>query len=114
MTTTRQRLTDGMTAFDVGQMLLFAEKLDQNHQYGHNDARSRAAEQIPLVCDSPALRNAVLSADPLLPSLLAIAMNMLARRADWATRRAGFVGATHDAHLAEAVRRAALPVAPAD
>lgn len=114
MTVTRQRKTDETTVFDVGQMLLFAEKLEQNQQYGREGARSRAAEQIPLAFDSPTLQDAVRSADPLLPSLLAMEMNLLARRGDWAARRADFVGAARDVHLAEAARRSAQSVAPAD
>lgn len=103
----RQRKTDEMSAFDVGQLLLFAEKLDLNQQYGRKGARSRAAAQIPLVFDSPTLQEAVLSADDLLPSYLAMCLNMLVRRGDWAERRVGFTGAVRDAHLAEAERRAA-------
>ena len=113
MAAMRELKTDAMTAFDVGQMLLFAEKLDENQQqYGHKDARSRAAEQIPAAFDSPALQAAVRHADPLLPSLVAVEMNLLARRGDWAARRAGFVGAVRDAHLAEAERRAAQQADP--
>jgi len=107
MASTRARMTDQMTAFDVGQMLLYAEKMDQNQEYGRKGARSRAAEQIPLVFDSPTLQDAVRRADPHLPSLLAMELNMVARRADWAARRAGFVAAVRDGHLVEAERRAA-------
>ena len=113
MGATRRRMTDETSTFDVGQMLLFAEKLEQNQQqYGRKDARSRAAEQIPLVFDSPSLQSAVRSADPQLPSLLAMHMNFLVQRTDWAARRSGFVGAVREAHLAEAERRAALLAAP--
>ena len=114
MAATRELKTDETTAFDVGQMLLFAEKVDQNQQYGHKGARDRAAEQIPLVFDSPALQDAVRRGDPLLPSLLAMEMNLLARRGDWTARRDGFIGAVRDAHLAEAERRAAQPAGAAD
>jgi len=114
MAAPRELKTDETTAFDVGQMLLFAEKVDQNQQYGHKGARDRAAGQIPLVFDSPILQGAVRSGDPLLASLLAMEMNLLARRGHWAARRAGFVGAVRDAHEAEAERRASRSAAAAD
>lgn len=107
MAGTRELKTDGATGFQFGQMLLLHEKVDQNREFGRKGAYQQAAAQIPLVFDSPALQDAVRRGDPLLPSLLAMELNMFTRRGDWEARRQRFVGPVRDAHLAEAERRAA-------
>ncbi len=102
------RRTDEMSEFDMRQMLLLEEPtLRYRPLIGRAGARQRAADEMPLAFDLPALENAVRGSDPLLASSLAVVMGWVASRSDWPGRRLAFAGAARDAHIAEARRRAA-------
>ena len=103
----RHRFTDELSEFDMRQMLLLEEgTLRYRPLIGHAGARQRAADEMPLVFDSPGLETAARGNDPLLPSSLAMVLGWLASRSDWPARRLAFSGAIRDAHIAEARRRA--------
>jgi len=104
----RQRFTDEMSEFDMRQMqLLEEETLRYRPLIGRAAARQRAAEELPLVFDSPALETAVRVSDPLLASTMAMVLGGVSSRSDWPERRLAFAGPARDAHIVEARRRVA-------
>jgi hypothetical protein len=104
----RHRFTDEMSEFDMRQMLLLEEgTLRCRPLIGRAGARQRAADEMPLVFDLPALETAARGSDPLLPSSLAMVLGWVASRSDWPARRLAFAGVARDAHIAEAWRRVA-------
>lgn len=111
----RHRFTDEMSEFDMRQMLLLEEgTLRYRPLVGRVGARQRAADEMSLVFDSPALETAARGSDPLLPSLLAMVLGGVARRSDWTGRRLAFAGPARDIHITEAKRRVAARSAATD
>ncbi len=111
----RHRSTDEMSEFDIRQMLLFEEgTLRYRPLIGRAGARQRAADEMPLVFDSPALDTAARGSDPLFPSLLATVLSGVASRRDWPDRRLDFAGPARAAHVTEARHRVAARSAVTD
>lgn len=105
---TRGRITDDLSSFDIGQLLLFDELVRGfEPTYGRRGALTRAVSGMPLVFDLPSLTAAAGQGEQFLASLLAEVLSWIASRADWAERREGFTAAAQAAHLAEAQRRRA-------
>jgi len=105
---TRGRITDDLSSFDIGQLLLFDELVRGfEPTYGRRGALTRAISAVPLVFDMPSLTAAVEQGDEFLASLLAEVLSWVASRTDWAGRREGFTVAARASHLAEAQRRPA-------
>lgn len=104
--TTPGRITDDLSPFDIGQLLLFDELIRGfEPTYGRRAALTRAVSGMPLVFDLPSLTAAVRQGEQFLASLLAEVLNWVAARTDWAARRDGFTAAARAAHLSEAHRR---------
>lgn len=102
------RITDELSSFDIGQLLLFDELVRGfEPTYGRRAALTRAVSGMPLVFDLPSLTAAVGQGEQFLASLLAEVLSWVASRTDWATRRDGFTAGARAAHLAEAQRRLA-------
>lgn len=100
------RMTDEISGFDMGQLLVFEEGLERHEpMVGRAEGRRRAVAGMLLVFDSPTLQAAIQDSDDLLPSYLAQMLGWVAQRSDWPSRRQRFDGQARDAHLAEARRR---------
>lgn len=99
----RHRSTDELPEFDMRQLLLFDELVQRyQSQMGRAATRRRAADEMPLVFDSPAMEAAARRDDPLLPSFLAQQRSWVVRRSDWVQRKQLFTGPVRAVHMTEA------------
>jgi hypothetical protein len=99
-------MTEELSPFDLGQLLLFDELLRGfEPTHGRSGSIARAVGALPPVFDLPVLADAARHGGEALSSLVAQVHGWAADRADWGERREQFTAAARSAHLAEAQRR---------